>query len=99
MKNLEKVIAFHRWEHDGQEDDVVVAKFSVHSYDSYTLGTPRAGQWRVRFNSDWHDYSADFGNYLGCDTTATGGARDTMPCHANVGIGPYTLLILSQDNA
>lgn len=100
VNNSDKVIAFHRWEHGGPGDDVVVvANFANRSYASYTIGLPRAGQWRVRFNSDWQGYSADFGNHLGYDTTAGGEARDTMPLQANVGIGPYTMLILSQDNA
>jgi 1,4-alpha-glucan branching enzyme len=99
LNNSDKVIAFHRWEQGGPGDDaVVVANFANRSYASYTIGMPRSGQWHVRFNSDWQGYSADFGNHLGYDTTATGGARDNMPFHANVGIGPYSVLILSQDN-
>jgi 1,4-alpha-glucan branching enzyme len=58
---------------------------------------PRAGQWRVRFNSDWQGYSADFGSHLGYDTVAGGEPRDNMPFQANIGIGPYSVLILSQD--
>ena len=100
INNTDKVIAFHRWENGGPGDDVVVvANFANRSYDSYALGLPREGQWRVRFNSDWQGYSADFGNQLGYDTTAGGGPLDNMPYQANVGIGPYSVLILSQDNS
>jgi 1,4-alpha-glucan branching enzyme len=57
FNNTDKVIAFHRWENGGPGDDVVViANFANRSYDSYTLGMPRAGQWFVRFNSDWQGY-------------------------------------------
>jgi 1,4-alpha-glucan branching enzyme len=99
VNNSDKVIAFHRWENGGPGDDVViVANFGNRSYDSYTLGFPRAGDWRVRFNSDWQGYSADFGNQAGYDTSTGGGSRDGMPFQANVGIGPYSVLILSQDN-
>lgn len=99
VNNTDKVIAFHRWEHGGPGDDVVVvANFADRSYDSYSLGMPRAGLWRVRFNSDWQGYSADFGNHSGYDTTAADGSVDNMPHQANVGIGPYSVLILSQDN-
>jgi 1,4-alpha-glucan branching enzyme len=98
INNTDKVVAFHRWDNGGPGDDVVVvANFANRSYESYTIGMPRAGQWRVRLNSDWRGYSADFGNHLGCDTTAGGGAVDNMPYQANVGIGPYSVLILSQD--
>jgi 1,4-alpha-glucan branching enzyme len=98
VNNADKVIAFHRWENGGPGDDVmVVANFANRGYDSYALGFPRAGGWRVRFNSDWQGYSSDFGNQLGYDTFAGDGSRDGMPFEANVGLGPYSVLILSQD--
>jgi len=100
VNNTDKLIAFHRWENGGPGDDVVVvANFADRSYASYTLGFPRAGQWRVRFNSDWQGYSADFCNQLGYDTEASPGAVDAMSFQANVGLGPYSALILSQDNS
>ena len=99
VNNADKVLGLHRWDNGGPGDDVVVvANFANRSYDSYTLGFPRAGQWRVRFNSDWQGYSADFGNQPGYDTVAGGGPMDDMPFQANVGLGPYAVLILSQDN-
>jgi 1,4-alpha-glucan branching enzyme len=99
VNNTDKLIAFHRWENGGPGDDVlVVANFANRSYDSYALGMPRTGWWRVRFNSDWQGYSVDFGSHPGYDTTAGGGSMDGMPFQANIGIGPYSLLILSQDN-
>jgi 1,4-alpha-glucan branching enzyme len=100
VNNTDKLIGYHRWENGGPGDDVVVvANFADRSYDSYTLGFPRAGQWRVRFNSDWQGYSADFGNQSGNDTVAGDGPADKMPFQANVGLGPYSVLILSQDNS
>jgi len=98
VNNSDKVLAFHRWENGGAGDDVlVVANFANHGYDNYALGFPRGGQWRVRFNSDWEGYSADFGNQSAYDTFAGQGAMDNMPFQANVGLGPYSVLILSQD--
>jgi 1,4-alpha-glucan branching enzyme len=100
VNNTDKVIAFHRWENGGPGDDVVIiANFADRSYDSYTVGMPRDGQWCVRFNSDWQGYSADFGNHLGYDTMAGGDPMDNMPFQANVGIGPYSILVLSQSNS
>jgi 1,4-alpha-glucan branching enzyme len=100
VNNSDKLIVFHRWENGGPGDDVVVvANFADRSYDSYTIGMPRAGWWRVRFNSDWAGYSPDFGSHLGYDTFAAESPRDGMPFQANVGIGPYSVLILSQDVA
>jgi 1,4-alpha-glucan branching enzyme len=100
VNNTDKVIAFHRWENGGPGDDVlVVANFGNRSYDSYALGFPRPGLWRIRFNSDWQGYSADFGNQLGYDTWADDGSRDGMRFQANIGVGPYSVLILSQANS
>jgi 1,4-alpha-glucan branching enzyme len=94
----DKLIAYHRWEYGGPGDDVlVVANFSNRGYTDYCVGFPRAGSWHVRFNSDWTGYSADYGDHPGYDTVAECGVRDNLPCHANVGIGPYSVLILSQD--
>lgn len=95
----DKVIAFHRWENGGPGDDVIVAaNFADRSYDSYEIGFPRRGLWRVRFNSDAAAYGSDFGNKAGYDTFASDGDRDNMPARGNVGIGPYSVLILSQDS-
>lgn len=100
VNNRDKVIAFHRWENGGPGDDtVIVVNFADRRYDSYTIGMPRVGRWSVRFNSDWQGYSADFSNHLGYDTMAGGDPMDNMPFQANVGIGPYSVLILSQNNS
>lgn len=98
INDTNKVIGFHRWQNGGTRDDVVVvANFSSTTYASYNLGFPRAGTWRVRFNSDWNGYSGDFANSSSNDTTAVSGAKDGLNYNANVGIGPYTVIILSQD--
>jgi len=94
----DKVLAFHRWDQGGAGDDVVVVlNFANRSYGSYTIGFPRGGRWHVRFNSDWNGYSADFGNWSSYDTEADGAPMDGMPFSANVGLGPYTAIVLSQD--
>jgi 1,4-alpha-glucan branching enzyme len=97
LNNTDKVIAFHRWDQGGAGDDVVVlVNMANRSYDSYRIGMPRTGLWRVRFNSDWKGYSADFTNHPSSDTQADGGAQDGMPCSAAFGLGPYSAVILSQ---
>jgi 1,4-alpha-glucan branching enzyme len=99
VNDTDKLIAYHRFEHGGPRDDVlVIANFAARAYSSYTLGFPRPGRWRVRLNTDWQGYSADFGNHPGFDTWAGGPGRDDMPCQASLGIGPYAVLILSQDD-
>lgn len=98
INNGDKVLAFHRWQNGGPGDDVVVvANFADRGYERYSIGFPRPGLWRVRFNSDWQGYSEDFGNHLGYDTHTHDIGRDGMPCAADIGLGPYSVLILSQD--
>jgi 1,4-alpha-glucan branching enzyme len=99
VNDYDKVIAFHRWENGGPGDDVVVvANMANRSYDSYNIGFPREGLWKVRFNSDWDGYSADFSNHFSYNTHAGPGARDGMPFSGNIGIAPYSVVILSLDN-
>lgn len=98
VNNTNKVIAFHRWDNGGAGDDVVVvANFGSTAYSSYNLGMPRGGLWKVRFNSDWNGYSSAFGNHPAWDTWAVSGSKDGMAYNANLSIGPYTVVILSQD--
>jgi 1,4-alpha-glucan branching enzyme len=99
VNDTDKLIAFHRWDNGGPRDDVVVVlNFANRGYPSYTIGFPRGGLWKVRFNSDWNGYAPDFGNAPGYDTTADGPGVHGLPCQGNVGIGPYSVLILSQDS-
>jgi len=94
----QKVVAFHRWDSGGPGDDVVVvANFADRAYPAYTVGFPRGGRWRVRLNTDWAGYDPSFGRQHGYDTDARPGEWDGLPCHADVGLGPYSALILSQD--
>ncbi|MEE9294415.1 MAG: alpha-amylase family glycosyl hydrolase [Phycisphaerae bacterium] len=98
INDTDKVIGYHRWDNGGPKDDVViVANFSNQGFTSYNLGFPRGGTWRVRFNSDWDAYDSSFGNWNSSDTTANSGPKDGMNYNANVGIGPYTIIVLSQD--
>lgn len=100
LNNEDKLIAFHRWEKGGAGDDVIVVmNFADRGHNHYILGLPRPGFWRVRFNSDWNGYSPDFGNHPGFDTkamTMPWGKTDGMVWAGKLGIGPYSVLILSQ---
>ena len=97
VNHTNKVVAFHRYDQGGAGDDVVVVlNFSNQAFSSYNIGMPRGGTWYVRFNSDWNGYSSDFANTNSYNTTANSGAKDGLGYNANVGIGPYTAIILSQ---
>jgi 1,4-alpha-glucan branching enzyme len=94
-----KFLAYHRWnEGSGIDDLVVVANFSGTSFYSYRLGFPYGGTWYVRLNSDANDYSDanDFGAVNSYDTTASSPGYDGMPFAGNVGIGPYSIIVLGR---
>ena len=98
VNRADKVIAFHRWDQGGPGDDVVVLlNFTNRGYDAYRIGLPRSGRWRVRLNSDWTGYSGDFSDWDSFDVSAHDGGHDGMPFHGEVGLGPYSAVILSQD--
>jgi len=94
-----KVLAYHRWNQgSGTDDLVVVANFSGTSFPSYRLGFPFAGPWYVRLNSDANVYSDanDFGSVNSYDTTVSSPGYDGMPFAGNVGIGPYSIIVLGR---
>lgn len=100
LNENDKVMAYHRWQDGGSGDDVIIVlNFSTNTFPSYTIGFPRPGTWYVRFNSDWNGFGPDFGNTPGYDTTsgrAVWGDTDGLFAAGNIGIGPYSALILSQ---
>jgi 1,4-alpha-glucan branching enzyme len=92
-----KTLAYHRWENGGAGDDVVVvANFTNTPQPNLNIGFPRSGQWHVRFNSGAAVYDRNFTNGDSFDTAATMGAKDGLSFSGNVGIGPYSVVILSQ---
>jgi 1,4-alpha-glucan branching enzyme len=92
-----KTLAYHRWESGGSGDDVVVvANFSNVPQPSLSIGFPRGGQWHVRFNSGAAVYDRDFTDGDSFDAAASAGGKDGMNFNGNVGIGPYSVVILSQ---
>jgi len=94
-----KVLAYHRWNRGAGTDDlVIVANFSGVSFPSYTIGFPFAGPWFVRMNSDANVYSDanDFGAVNAFDTTAGPGGYDSLSFSGNVGVGPYSMIVLGR---
>ena len=93
-----KIIAFHRWDKKGPTDSVVVAVNMMNqNRDGYTIGFPRAGLWKTRFNSDSNKYGPDFANHTTSDVEAHEEKIDGLPCAGKINIGPYTVVIFSQD--
>jgi 1,4-alpha-glucan branching enzyme len=99
VNEADRVLAWHRWLEGGPRDDVIVlANFSATPIPDYRVGVPRAGRWRVRFNSDWDGYDPEFETVDSVDTDAEPGERDGLAYSLRVGLGPYSVVILSQDD-
>ena len=110
QNQADNVIAYHRWHQGGPGDDVVVVVNLSHlAHENYQIGFPSAGTWRLRLNSDWVGYSRAFGNQACSDVMtgveqragqpgATKSQRDGFPASGTISIGPYSVLVFSQDN-
>ena len=93
-----KLIAFHRWEKEGPTDSVVVVvNMTNQNRDGYLIGFPRTGLWKTRFNSDSYKYDPNFCNYPTPDVETDKEGADGLPCSGKISIGPYTVVIFSQD--
>ena len=93
-----KVVVFQRWEYGGPCDTtVVVANFANKAHQGYSIGLPQMGNWELRFNSDWKGYDADFTDQTTFTIEAREGNTDGMPCYGVIDIGPYTVVVFSQN--
>lgn len=93
-----KIFAFHRWDQQGPHDSVVVVvNLTNQSRDDYDIGFPRSGLWYTRFNSDSYSYAPNFANHPSPDVEAHEENNDGLPCSGKINIGPYTVIIYSQD--
>jgi 1,4-alpha-glucan branching enzyme len=92
-----KTLAYYRADHEGAQDAVVVvANFSHVPMPSLHIGFPQGGTWHVRFNSGANVYDSSFTNGDSFDTTANPDGADNLNFSGNIGIGPYSVVILSQ---
>jgi 1,4-alpha-glucan branching enzyme len=92
-----KTIAYHRWDKQGLTDSVVVVNMTNQNRDGYAIGFPRFGLWKTKFNSDSYNYGPNYANHPTSDVEVTEDKFDGMPCSGKIGIGPYTMVIFSQD--
>jgi 1,4-alpha-glucan branching enzyme len=93
-----KTLAYHRFGNGGPGDDVVVvANFSNRRLSPLNIGFPREGKWVVRFNSGAAIYDPDFKDGESFDVMAKPGAVDGLNFNGDVAVGPYSVVILSQD--
>jgi 1,4-alpha-glucan branching enzyme len=93
-----KLLAFHRWHAGGPGDDVVVVANLAHeARHDVRIGFPAGGRWRIRLNADSQAYAPEFGGLEVFDTEADGEPFDGCPQSGLVTVGPYGVVILSQD--
>jgi 1,4-alpha-glucan branching enzyme len=91
LDETNKVLAYHRYDAGGANDDtVVILNFSNSPHVGYEIKFPTAGTWKVRLNSDWQGYSPDFTNHHTDDV-------EVEHEKGAISIAPYSVIILSQD--
>ena len=96
LNDTDKVIAYARWDDEPANATVVLVNFAHQPHDSYTIGLPAAGEWQVRFNSNWDGYDADFPNFPSYGTEAQTGEADGYAQHGSFALGRYAVLVLSR---
>lgn len=89
LNNSAKVLAYHRWGAGADDQVMVIMNWSATSFSNYTLNFPENGTWYVNLNSDWTAYGFDFSNVGGSVIQVAGNS-------GTVGIGPYSVLVLSR---
>ena len=75
----------------------MVLNFANHAHEGYTVGLPQKGAWQLRFNSDWTGYDKEFTDQPTFTMQTEKGKTDGMPFYGLVDIGPYAVLVFSQD--
>lgn len=92
------LLVFQRWLDHGPGDDVVVVvNLSAEAMEYRRIGLPSGGLWKLRFNSDATLYSSLFGDFESFDIEAYEEDADGLQWHGNVSVGPYSVLVYSQD--
>jgi 1,4-alpha-glucan branching enzyme len=92
------VLALQRWDQHGPGDDVVVVlNFNNTPRENYEIGMPTPGVWKLRLNTDATIYSNDFQGFFSTHVEAVGNPRDGLDASASISIGPYSMLVFSQD--
>jgi 1,4-alpha-glucan branching enzyme len=93
-----KLLVVHRWDRGGPGDDVIlVVNLADRAVEALDVGVPAPGRWRVRLNSDAPVYAADYGGRDTNDTDTRDEPLDGQDQRLTLGIGPYSLVVLSQD--
>jgi len=96
VDDTNKLIAYERFDSHSSGTAVIVANFTGNTETNMRVGFPSSGIWTTRFNSDSKAYSSTFSGAGSAAVKATGGAYAGLPYSGSLTIGPYSLMILSQ---
>ena len=77
----------------------MLLNFSNNAIDDYRIGFPTDGEWQIRLNSDSTRYSEDFADTPVDPVHAESAPYDGYPASGTIAIGPYSIVIMSQESA
>lgn len=93
VDDARKLIVFRRFHNEGDPGVIVAMNFRTTPAHDIRFALPDDGRWRLRLNSDWPGYSADFDGFDTHDLhveTAEGSATGSLS------LGPYSVAIFSR---
>lgn len=90
-----KVIAYRRYGASG-EDVIVVVNLRNKAYTEYDVGVDDAGPWKVRLDTDWTTYGADFAGGDKGPLSAKAGPKDGKAFALPLKLGAYTAMVLTK---
>jgi 1,4-alpha-glucan branching enzyme len=90
-----KVIAYRR-HGDSGEDVIVVLNLRKKAYQEYDVGVPADGSWRIRLDTDWQAYGADFGGGQQGSVATLPKQKDGHPYTLPVKLGEYAAVVFSR---
>lgn len=97
LHNDQNVMAYHRYNTGGADDDVVVIVNARNTtWTNFELGMPVAGTWHCVLNSDWRTYDDGYGHVGRQTVAAAAPGMHGLPARATFDIPPYSLLIYSR---
>jgi 1,4-alpha-glucan branching enzyme len=97
VDDTNKLIAYTRFDSQNPGMVVVVANFTGNVETGVTVGFPSTGKWITRFNSDSKAWSPIFSGSGSASVKARAVPFSGMPSSGTLTIGPYSLMILSQN--
>jgi 1,4-alpha-glucan branching enzyme len=90
-----KVIAYRRYG-AANEDVIVVVNLSNKPFTVYAIGVPSGGAWKVRLDTDWTKYGADFAGGETGSLQAAATPYGGYPYKLTTALGAYSAVVLTR---